>query len=244
MGECVNGLGGSGHALAFPPANKTMQPRIYTYKITFEEVPYWYWGVHKEKRYNDGYMGSPVTHKWMWEFYTPKMQILELFQFTAEGWKEAKNVEDRIIKPDLNNPLCLNERCGGITSLSVLRRTALRQHDPKDENGKSLMGVENAKRLNSIIHAEKDERGKSLHGVKHGKRLHSERDEQGRSLQVMRLHSKKNEIGKSVVATLNAQNMNKQRWQCLVTGKITNAGALTGWQKSRKIDTSLRVRLS
>jgi hypothetical protein len=26
-----------------------MQPRIYTYKITFEGSPYWYWGVHKEK---------------------------------------------------------------------------------------------------------------------------------------------------------------------------------------------------
>ena len=24
-------------------------PRIYTYKITFEEVPYYYYGVHKEK---------------------------------------------------------------------------------------------------------------------------------------------------------------------------------------------------
>jgi hypothetical protein len=49
-----------------------MQSRIYTYKITFEEVPYYYWGSHKEKRYNEYYMGSPVTHKWCWDFYTPK----------------------------------------------------------------------------------------------------------------------------------------------------------------------------
>jgi hypothetical protein len=89
-----------------------MQPRIYTYKITFEEIPHWYWGVHKEKRYNDGYMGSPVTHRWMWEFYTPKIQILEFFPCTDEGWKEASEVERRLILPDLNNPLCLNERCG------------------------------------------------------------------------------------------------------------------------------------
>jgi hypothetical protein len=26
-----------------------MNPRIYTYKVTFEEIPDWYWGVHKEK---------------------------------------------------------------------------------------------------------------------------------------------------------------------------------------------------
>jgi hypothetical protein len=89
-----------------------MQPRIYTYKITFEEIPYWYWGVHKEKKYNDGYMGSPVTHKWMWEFYTPKIQILEFFPNTEDGWKEACDVERRLILPDLNNPCCLNERCG------------------------------------------------------------------------------------------------------------------------------------
>ena len=99
-----------------------MQPRIYTYKITFEEIPHWYWGVHKEKRYNDGYMGSPVTHKWMWEFYTPKMQILELFPFTDEGWKEANLVEDRLIRPDLNHPLCLNEGCGARVSREASQR--------------------------------------------------------------------------------------------------------------------------
>ena len=93
-----------------------MQPRIYTYKITFEEIPHWYWGVHKEKRYNDGYMGSPVTHKWMWEFYTPKIQILEVFPFTDEGWKEACKLEKKLIRPDLNNSLCLNEGCNVTTS--------------------------------------------------------------------------------------------------------------------------------
>jgi hypothetical protein len=94
-----------------------MQPRIYTYKITFEEIPHWYWGVHKEKSYNDGYMGSPVTHRWVWDFYTPKIQVLETFPFTEEGWKEAQLVEKRLIAPDLNNPLCLNEGLGPVVSL-------------------------------------------------------------------------------------------------------------------------------
>jgi hypothetical protein len=56
-----------------------MTPRIYTYKITFEEIPHWYWGVHKEKNYGEEYLGSPVTHAWMWEFYTPRVQLLEFF---------------------------------------------------------------------------------------------------------------------------------------------------------------------
>jgi hypothetical protein len=97
-----------------------MQPRIYTYKVTFEEIPYWYWGVHKEKKYNDGYLGTPVTHKWMWEFYTPHLQICEVFPNTEEGWKEAQLVEKRLIRPDLNNSWCLNEGCGGSVSLATL----------------------------------------------------------------------------------------------------------------------------
>ena len=53
----------------------SQSPRIYLYKITFEEVSYYYYGVHKEKRYNEYYMGTPVTHKWVWDFYTPKKHI-------------------------------------------------------------------------------------------------------------------------------------------------------------------------
>lgn len=125
-----------------------MQPRIYTYKVTFEEIPHWYWGVHKEKRYNDGYLGSPVTHRWMWDFYTPEIQILEVFPFTDEGWKEAGEVELRLIRPDLNNPLCLNEGCGPRVSLEISRR--------------------NGNRLKEEMHREKDEEGKSLHAIKMG----------------------------------------------------------------------------
>jgi hypothetical protein len=99
-----------------------MQPRIYTYKITFEEIPHWYWGVHKEKKFGEVYLGSPETHKWMWEFYTPKIQILEFFPYTDEGWKEAQNVENRCIEPDLNNPLCLNEHYGSVISLEARRK--------------------------------------------------------------------------------------------------------------------------
>jgi hypothetical protein len=89
-----------------------MTPRIYTYKITFEEIPHWYWGVHKEKNYGEEYLGSPVTHSWMWEFYTPRVQLLEFF----ESLGEASEVEKRLISLDINNPLCLNENVGGMLS--------------------------------------------------------------------------------------------------------------------------------
>jgi len=90
-----------------------MSPRIYVYKVTFEEVPHWYWGVHKEKKHGEKYLGTPVSHKWMWTFYTPRVQILQFF----DDWAEAKLIEDRLIRPDLNNPLCLNEAVGFHMSL-------------------------------------------------------------------------------------------------------------------------------
>jgi hypothetical protein len=122
-----------------------MQPRIYTYKITFEEVPYWYWGVHKEKKFGEKYWGSPVTHRWVWDFYTPRIQILEFFPYTDEGWKEANLVEDRLIKPDLNDPLCLNEGCGARVSREAAVRggkaASAKVHQEKDEAGKSVQVV-------------------------------------------------------------------------------------------------------
>jgi hypothetical protein len=102
-----------------------MQPRIYTYKVTFEEIPDWYWGVHKEKKYGEPYLGSPDTHAWKWEFYTPYLQICEIFPYTDEGWNEACKIEKRCIKPDLNNPLCLNENVGGHVSLEIRKKNGV-----------------------------------------------------------------------------------------------------------------------
>ena len=68
----------------------SQSPRIYIYKITFIDTPYYYYGVHKEKRYNEEYWGSPVTNKWCWELYTPKKQILEFFKFSDDGYVECR----------------------------------------------------------------------------------------------------------------------------------------------------------
>ena len=78
----------------------SQSPRIYIYKITFEEVPYYYYGVKKEKYFNEEYWGSPITNKWCWELYTPKKQILQLFDYTDEGYVEAvkKYAEENELK--------------------------------------------------------------------------------------------------------------------------------------------------
>lgn len=85
-----------------------MNPRIYTYKITFEECKYYYFGSKKEKKFNDKYMGSPKTNRWAWELYTPKKQILETFSYDEEGYRLCREVEERLIKYCINDPNCLN----------------------------------------------------------------------------------------------------------------------------------------
>jgi hypothetical protein len=97
--------------------------RIYVYKITFEEVLHYYYGLHKEKRFDEYYMGSPVTHKDFWELYTPKKEYIEFFEYSDEGYTEARIFEDSLIAPVYNtDPLCLNEHCGGFYSLESCRK--------------------------------------------------------------------------------------------------------------------------
>lgn len=98
-----------------------MNPRIYLYKITFLNQPFWYWGVHKEKKFNEPYMGSPVTNKKYWDIHTPLKEIVKVFDYTDEGWGEAIQREREMILHDLDEPLCLNAGCVGHNSLKVNR---------------------------------------------------------------------------------------------------------------------------
>ena len=185
-----------------------MEPRIYTYKITFEEVPHWYWGVHKEEKFNEEYWGTPITNRRYWGWYTPKKQILEVFETTEEGWKKANEVEDRLIRPDLNNSLCLNEGIGGYVSLKVLRENNKIIHKEKNKDGKSINAVNAGRFAAKKVFAEKNEEGKSKHAVnrgrKGGKSTHSKKDERGKSLHNVelnkKLHAEKTSDGKSVFA--------------------------------------------
>jgi hypothetical protein len=40
-----------------------------------------------------------------------------------------------------------------------------------------------------------------------------------------------------------SRKVNSQRWKCLVTEYISNAGGLSRYQRARGIDTSQRVRV-
>lgn len=201
-----------------------MKLRIYTYKVTFEEIPHWYWGVHKEKKYDDGYLGSPVTHKWMWQFYTPKIQILEVFPFSNEGWAEACSIEKRLITPDLNNPLCLNERCGSIASLETLRKAAKVGGDKITKEGKGIHG-----RSREQMSRDGSKGKKSPGGLK--------AKEKGVGIFGLSVEEK-SEVGRAAAKTTNSQI-----WESTVDGFRSTASAVAKHNRARGWDPQSRVRV-
>ena len=245
----------------------SQSPRIYTYKITFEEVPYYYYGVHKERKYNEYYMGSPVTHKWVWNFYTPKKQILQVFPFTDEGWIEAQEVERRLIRPVFNSDTwCLNKNCQGVLSIdqkikggkiggskSSSTRKALKigifglTDEQRIENGKK--GDVEGKRLGGIKSANLAYKNKSgiyaltsierkENGKKYGKFGGIKAFKNKSGIHALTFEERSENSKKSVL------KVNSQRWMCLETGYISTSAGVVSYQKARNIDTSKRVRVS
>jgi hypothetical protein len=201
----------------------SQSPRIYTYKITFEEVPYYYYGSKKERYYNQNYFGSPVTNKWCWELYTPKKQILELFDYTDEGYEKCRRVEDRLIKSVLNDSWCLNEGYGGNYSIKALRNA--KGGKKGYANGLAKISSEqrslNSKRSGKI-------RGKIQGNINKELKL----GVCGRSKEQMSIDARK-----------GGMSTNKQRWMCTETGHISTPGPLTIYQNHRGIDISKRIKL-
>jgi len=194
----------------------SQSPRIYTYKITFEEVPYYYYGSKKEKKFDEEYWGSPVTNKWCWELYTPKKQILELFDYTDEGYDKALEIEGRLIKFIFNiDKWCLNVNYNGKISLKYRKLATKRAK----ELGVGVYGFTKEQRIEN--------------GKRGGQKLKQNK------IGIFSLTpEQKGKNGKK-----GSMNTNSQKWMCLETGHITNSGALSMYQKARNIDTSKRKRL-
>ena len=85
----------------------------YTYRVKFPAQRWYYYGIHSTNRLNDGYCGSPKTHKDKWKTYAWEFEILEFFDSRAE----AKSCENRLIRHFINDPQCLNEAVNGEPSL-------------------------------------------------------------------------------------------------------------------------------
>jgi hypothetical protein len=205
-----------------------MEPRIYVYKITFEEIPDWYWGVHKEKKRGEAYLGSPVTHSWKWEFYTPQVQVLQEFPYTDEGWASACSLEKRLIIPDLNNPLCLNERVQGILSVASLRR-----------GGKK--SIEMGFGFASFDRETLQEFGKKVGASGLGGKANGQSP--NCAFRNSEVQSKNGSKGGKHRSPNGGKASASQKWMCTVTGHISNAPGLARYQNARGINPLNRVRI-
>jgi hypothetical protein len=221
----------------------SQSPRIYTYKITFEEVPYYYYGSKKEKYFDEEYWGSPVTNKWCWELYTPKKQILEIFDYNDEGYIEAQEVEGRLIRSVFNvDKWCLNESCLGVFSLEqkskagkiggkkiVEEKMGIFGRTQEEMSETSKKAGTKTYQLGIGVHSLSSDEKREC-GSKGGKRAY----ELGVGVFALS-KEERSEISKKVAT---------QKWICLETGHISTPGGLAKYQKARGIDTSKRKRIS
>ena len=241
----------------------SQSPRIYTYKITFEEVPYYYYGVHKEKRFDEEYWGSPVTHKWCWEFYTPRKQILQVYDITNENWLDALEIERRIIRQFYkNDKWCLNENCNGLISLNGCRKGGLLVGKITKENGTGIFSLTKDERIKiskiagkisgqkakenntgifGLTKEQRSEAGKKGGKISGNKHKENRTGVCGRSEEEMRDHGKK---WGTIAGKLGGKSTASQVWECIITGYKSTPGGLSSYQKARCIDRNLRVRIS
>lgn len=243
-------------------------PRIYVYKITFEEVPYYYYGVHKEKKFNEEYWGSPKTHKWAWDFYTPHKQILEVFSYTDDGWAEAQEVESRLIKPVYQtDKWCLNKNCRGHISMEVKRKSGrycfenkIGIHGYTREKRKELGRISGTKAYMNKrgIHALTKEQ-RQRNGSKNGKKCQkSGTGIFSQSREQLSENGKKGglltqELGigifsitpeeRTKTSLRGCQKTNAQKWKCLETGYVSTAAGVVAYQRARGINTSKENRV-
>ena len=217
-----------------------MKPRIYTYKITFPYQKWWYWGIHKEKTFGESYDGSPKTHLEKWENFEFEKQILEFF----DDWDTARSVEKRLIDPDLNNPLCLNENSVGGFSLDANSKGGKNQsREDKVRAGK--IGGKNGSREDKVRAGKSGSREDKARGGKIGNREGKSRGgkiggKNGSREDKVRAGKNGNRGGKS----RGGKTTTSQKWKCLVTGFVTNPGNLTRYQRARGINTNQRIRIN
>lgn len=130
-----------------------MKPRIYVYKITFREVPNFYYGYHKEKLFEEAYWGSPKGNKEFWSLYTPLKDIISVYPYSDEGEVEAMAHEDYLIKANWKNPLILNEHCSGGFHPEAIRR--LWKNPDHREKMSSILRERNLGRWQDIEYRER-----------------------------------------------------------------------------------------
>jgi hypothetical protein len=247
--------------------------KSYTYRINFVDG-YYYYGKRLLKRNNpltDGYYGTPITHKEKWCTTMFWKEIINEY----DDWIECSKSEIELIRPVLNDPMCLNENCGGYSSLKILKENGKRAgtiqplevkrangYKARDQKlGMFAMSPEERTEVSKQAGLDQLERKVGIHtqSIEDRKRMgeycrdnkigfHSwsreQYEEHGKKLRdegkgIFGLSKEqKSEMTKKISKIRNAQ-----RWQCTVTGHISNPTGLSKYQNNRNINTKNRIKI-
>jgi hypothetical protein len=206
----VNGLGGSGHALAFPSAKSIMLPnevfalacRAYYDEIglivdetngefahcplTREECDTGYYLLHGHHQHQ-GLLQSRDLGKCCF-FVGHAKKWLEELDYFPDNYFELWDIYEEYTKKHQIE-------------------AANKSHMEKDENGKSKRALD----MNKKLHQEKDENGKS----KHSSKIHAEKDDEGKSKNAMKAakkaHTERTRDGKSMLGIKNGKKINEKK---------------------------------
>lgn len=188
----------------------------FTYRVTFEGTPFYYYGLHSTKKLNDGYLGSPYTNRWCWDFYEATLTPLEFFDTRSE----AASLERRLILPVLNDPHCLNERCGQATSIATCKKAGRKSGEKHKQLKTGVCGI--APEIKALQ-------------ARKGHLTSKERKSGWWNPGLQR------ELGK-----LGAAATHSQKWQNTDPNfepYVSTPGGLSHWQRKRGIDTKHRIRV-
>lgn len=235
--------------------------KYYTFRVLFADGFYYYARRTSRSRLSpecDGYYGTPITHKDKWNTTVHcKDEIVEYATF-----EEMALAEISLIRPCLNDPMCLNECCGGLLSLDKI--TQIGKDNVRLKRGWFAIDTEEKKRIGSRSGSRCRDEGLGIF-----KMTPEERKELGRrngerckssGTGVCGLSpSRRVEIGNKVVEEGlgvhsltreqlqdNARKASKQKWVNTYPGfepYVSTAAGLSHWQKARGIPTHYREKL-
>jgi hypothetical protein len=182
--------------------------KYYTYKITFEDLPgYFYYGKHKDN--GKPYFGSPKTWKRLWKHFKPQIQILQWYE-TEESVDAA---ETSVILATWEDKYSLNESVGPRVSEDICRQNGLRTWEENaakmnDHPNTAKARVENGKKRGPEM-VKKIPLEKKIEG---GKKGGEESHRKGKGAHGMSKEEKRN------LAIENIAGHNKKGVKCVETG--------------------------
>lgn len=235
--------------------------KYYTFRVLFADGFYYY--ARKTSRSAlppecDGYYGTPITHKekWLTTIHC-KDEIVEYLTF-----EEMALAEISLIRPCLNDPMCLNECCGGLLSLDKITQIGI--DNVRLKRGWFAISSEERRQIGSRVGSRLRDEGVGIFGMtaeekKELGRRNGERCKSSGTGVCGLSPSRRREIANKVAEDrlgihsltkeqrqANAKKASEQKWVSThpdFDPYVSSAAGLSHWQKARGIPTHYREKL-